>query len=85
MGRRGEGLEVAPRPQGLQVAPRPQGPVKGRSCTDILCLGLFLAAIIAWAGVSVIGFQVSKTSALGYTEHSMVKVTHSKRVTCAPL
>ena len=44
--------------EALEVAGRPQGPVKARSCTDILCLGLFLACLVGWAGVAVIGFQV---------------------------
>ena len=42
----------------MEVMPLPQGPVKSRSCTDILCLLLFLVCIVGWAGVSYVGFKV---------------------------
>ena len=42
----------------MEVMPLPQGPVKSRSCTDILCLLLFLVCIVAWGGVSYVGFKV---------------------------
>ena len=44
--------------EGMEVRPLPQGPVKNRSCTDILCLLLFVFCIVGWAGVSYIGFRV---------------------------
>ena len=42
----------------MEVMPLPQGPVKSRSCTDILCLLLFLVCIVGWGGVSYVGFKV---------------------------
>ena len=48
--------------EGMEVMPLPQGPVKNRSCTDVLCLLLFVFCIAGWAGVSYIGFRVSNFS-----------------------
>ena len=48
--------------EGMEVMPLPQGPVKNRSCTDVLCLLLFVFCIAGWAGVSYIGFRVSDFS-----------------------
>jgi len=60
--------------EALEVAGRPQGPVKARSCTDILCLGLFLACLAGWAGVAVIGFQHGKPEQLIYPTNSLGEV-----------
>ena len=40
--------------------PLPKGPIKNRSCTDILCLLLFVFCIAGWVGVSYIGFKVDE-------------------------
>lgn len=34
----------------------PKGPIKDRGCTDILCLGLFLAFLVGWGVVAVFAF-----------------------------
>ena len=33
------------------------GPVKKRSCTDVLCLGLFLAFLVTWGFVAFVGIS----------------------------
>jgi hypothetical protein len=32
------------------------GPVRNRSCTDVICLGLFLALLGGWGFVAYVGF-----------------------------
>jgi len=54
----------------MEVMPLPQGPVKNRSCTDILCLLLFLFCIVGWAGVSYIGFRDGNPELLMYPTNS---------------
>jgi len=54
----------------MEVMPLPQGPVKSRSCTDILCLLLFLVCIVAWAGVSYVGFKNGNPELLMYPTNS---------------
>ena len=44
----------------MEVMPLPKGPIKNRSCTDILCLLLFVFCIAGWVGVSYIGFKVDE-------------------------
>jgi len=56
--------------EGLEVMPLPQGPVKNRSCTDILCLFLFIFCIAGWAGVSYIGFRDGNPELLIYPTNS---------------
>ena len=51
-------LEMGRKKEEMEVMPLPRGPVKNRSCTDILCLLLFVFCIAGWAGVSYIGFRV---------------------------
>jgi hypothetical protein len=39
----------------LQHDPEFKGPLQKRSCTDIICLLLFIAFIVAWAAVGIYG------------------------------
>ncbi|XP_076274433.1 choline transporter-like 2 isoform X3 [Rhynchophorus ferrugineus] len=41
----------------LHDEPEYQGPIKNRSCTDIICLLLFLAFLVAWVGLGVWAIQ----------------------------
>ena len=41
----------------IQHDPNWEGPVKKRSCTDIICLLLFLVLLGAWGFVAVLAFQ----------------------------
>jgi len=54
----------------MEVMPLPQGPIKNRSCTDILCLLLFVFCIAGWAGVSYIGFRDGNPELLIYPTNS---------------
>ncbi|XP_076274430.1 choline transporter-like 2 isoform X2 [Rhynchophorus ferrugineus] len=52
------GRKTAPEPRGeLHDEPEYQGPIKNRSCTDIICLLLFLAFLVAWVGLGVWAIQ----------------------------
>ena len=50
--------------------PAPTGPVKNRSCTDIICVLLFLVFVCGWVGVGVIGFQSGNPEQLVYPSNS---------------
>lgn len=39
----------------IEYDPDFKGPMKNRSCTDILCLGLFVVFIGCWIGVACYG------------------------------
>ncbi|XP_049820890.1 choline transporter-like 2 isoform X2 [Aethina tumida] len=41
----------------LKFDPQFNGPLKNRSCTDIICLLLFLVFIVVWIGLGVIGIS----------------------------
>jgi len=41
----------------IQHDPNWEGPVKKRSCTDVICLLLFLVLLGAWGGVAFLAFQ----------------------------
>ena len=41
----------------IQHDPNWEGPVKKRSCTDVICLLLFLVLLAAWGGVAFLAFQ----------------------------
>ena len=41
----------------FEYSPDFEGPVKNRSCTDILCLLLFVALLAGWGFVAYIGFS----------------------------
>ena len=53
-----------------KTSPTPTGPVKSRSCTDILCVLLFLLFLAGWVGVGVIGFQAGNPEVLVYPSNS---------------
>ena len=36
--------------------PSNNGPIKNRSCTDVLCLLLFIVFLVGWAVISVYAF-----------------------------
>ena len=60
MGRRGE----------LEVEPRPARRQDRRSCTDVLCLALFLVFIGGWVGVAILGFLNGRPEQLIYPSNS---------------
>jgi choline transporter-like protein 2/4/5 len=62
--------EMGGKKEAMEVMPLPQGPVKNRSCTDILCLLLFVFCIAGWAGVSYIGFRDGNPELLIYPTNS---------------
>jgi len=41
--------------ESLKHDPTFKGPMQKRSCTDIICLLLFIAFIVAWAAVGIYG------------------------------
>ena len=48
-----------------------EGPVRNRSCTDVICLGLFLALLGGWGFVAYIGFSegdINKVGSLSVTK-----------------
>jgi len=63
-------LEMGRKKEEMEVMPLPRGPVKNRSCTDILCLLLFVFCIAGWAGVSYIGFRDGNPELLIYPTNS---------------
>ena len=50
--------------------PEFKGPLKDRSCTDVLCLFLFLAMIGAWIFVAVLAFMKGNPMTLIYPSNS---------------
>jgi len=65
MGKKKEDIEMS-----TKTSPTPTGPVKSRSCTDVLCVLLFLVFVAGWAGVGIIGFQAGNPEQLVYPSNS---------------
>ena len=59
----------------IQHDPNWEGPVKKRSCTDVICLLLFLVLLGAWGFVAFLAFQegdVNKVKIVQYLTKSLV-------------
>lgn len=65
MGKKENDIELS-----VKTLPVPTGPAKRRSCTDILCVLIFLVFIAGWVGVGVIGFQGGNPEQLVYPSNS---------------
>jgi len=65
MGKKKEDIEMS-----AKNSPVPTGPVKSRSCTDIICVLLFIVFVGGWVGVGVIGFQAGDPEQLVYPSNS---------------
>ena len=50
--------------------PEFRGPMKNRSCTDIICLFLFIAFIAGWVVVGIYGFNNGNPQTLIYPSNS---------------
>ena len=50
------------------------GPIKDRSCTDILCLGLLIAFVVLWVMVGMWGVQNGDPTKLMYPTNSFGQI-----------
>ena len=46
------------------------GPIKDRSCTDVICLGLLISFLVVWVFISIWAFQFGDPSKLMYPTDS---------------
>ncbi|XP_046403797.1 choline transporter-like protein 2 isoform X5 [Ischnura elegans] len=55
----------------LKFDPQFNGPQKSRSCTDILCLLIFIVFLVAWAGVSIFAYKTGSPERLVFPTDSL--------------
>jgi len=65
MGKKKEDIELS-----TKTIPTPTGPMKNRSCTDVLCVLLFLVFVAGWVGVGIIGLRAGNPEQLVYPSNS---------------
>ncbi|XP_047500842.1 choline transporter-like protein 2 isoform X2 [Penaeus chinensis] len=70
----GHGSRVVSEGDALKYDPEFKGPIKGRSCTDILCLLLFLAFLVGWGVVAGFAATSGDPSRLLYPTDSFGRV-----------
>ncbi|KAJ8977657.1 hypothetical protein NQ317_002459 [Molorchus minor] len=57
-------IESEPPCQPLQYDPQFTGPLKNRSCTDVICLFLFMVFVGCWAGIGIYAYKNGDPSTL---------------------
>ena len=68
--------EVTPDPEVEEYDPDKSGagPIKDRSCTDILCLGLLVAFLVLWVMIAIWGVQNGDPTKLMYPTNSFGQI-----------